>query len=323
MKLQTRLLLSFTIVAALCAVVGLVGWRGIAKTSNAVEMLTETNLPEVEGLGLAMEGLCAVKGGQRTMLIKGIPHKERASELGKNLKRMDGLDEGWKLYSSTQKEAEEQAMVKETSAALTAWKADNDKFNSLVRSLRTEEGANNEAAFAEMQNLAFGDMRVTFGVLDKKLDELSKKSVEMAHQEGEIAAATATGSTIISIVAMLVGIVASMAMGFVIARRISLPVLQGVDLAEEIAKGVFTSRIRLNRQDEIGQLAAALDHMAETLASQVEVARTIANGDLTCKVELASPQDTLGQALQAMQQNLSDTISQTKMAGEEIANGAL
>jgi len=323
MKIQTRLLLSFAAVAVVCAIVGLVGWRGISKTSDIVEKITGTNLPEIEGLGMVMEGANAVKSGQRTMIIRRVPHKERAAELEKNLKRMEGLDEGWKLYCSTEKEAEEQAMVTEASAALAAWKADNEKLNTMVRSLRTEEGADNEAVFSEMLNLAFGDLRTTFSALEKKLDALNEKSVAMAHAEAESAAATASSSTLISIISMLVGIICAMGLGFVIARQISQPVMQGVGLAEEIAKGVFTSRLRLNRKDEIGQLAAALDHMAEALARQTEVARTIAAGNLTCKVELSSPQDTLGQALQTMQQSLSDTISQTKMAGEEIANGAL
>jgi len=323
MKLQTRLLAAFGAVALICAIVGFVGWRGISTINGSVKTLATNNVPELEGLGMVNTYLNSIKAAERTMLSKRLSAKDRESELGKLGKRWSKLEEGWKLYAEADKTKEEQALLDKAKTELADWKTDHEKMVALIRSLRSEEGADNEATFSQMWTLAFGDLRASFNKFDKSIEEINDLAVKSANEEKISAEKTASSSITFALAAMFLGIVSSIALGFFIARQITGPMNQGVKFAEEIAKGIFTSRLRLTRKDEIGDLSNSLDHMAESLSRQVDVARIIAGGDLTVKVELSSPQDTLGQALQTMQQGLAVTITQTKLAGNEIANGAL
>ncbi len=53
-------------------------------------------------------------------------------------------------------------------------------------------------------------------------------------------------------------------------------------------------RLNMDRLDEIGVLAKALDGMADNLARNAEVAEQIADGNLNVDVQLASEKDQLG-----------------------------
>jgi len=323
MKIQAKLLLAFAAVAMMCAAVGIVGWWGISNLAEINNNFTATGVPELEGLGMVDAGINAVKSAERTILDKQLSAKDREKEIDKFAKRLAEVDEGMKLYSGTDKNQEERALNDKAQTELTAWKAEHEKFVSLARSLRSEEGANNDAIFAQMRTLTFGDLRASFYAIDASVKELKAATIRTTNEEGADGAKTATTNLYLNLSFTILCFLAAMGLGFWISRQITLPMVQGVKFAEEIAKGIFTSRLRLSAKGEIGQLAAALDHMAESLSRQVEVARCIAGGDLTVKIELSSPQDTLGLALQTMQQGLAVTITQTKLAGNEIANGAL
>ncbi|MCG8636347.1 MAG: response regulator [Desulfobacterales bacterium] len=63
--------------------------------------------------------------------------------------------------------------------------------------------------------------------------------------------------------AVLIAVVALCA--YLLSRSISKPIIKGVDFAQAIAKGNFSTSIHLRQRDELGKLAGALNHMANTL----------------------------------------------------------
>lgn len=120
---------------------------------------------------------------------------------------------------------------------------------------------------------------------------------------------------------MLIGLVILVsAVGalWIIATRITQPILSSVNMAKEIAKGKFDIRVDNKSQDEVGQLSNALNDMAEALHRQVNVAERIADGDLTAEVILASDDDQLGSALKTMVDDLNELVSQIKERAQEI-----
>jgi methyl-accepting chemotaxis protein len=97
---------------------------------------------------------------------------------------------------------------------------------------------------------------------------------------------------------------------------------KGVDFAKEIQQGDLSNRLQLIRGDEIGHLATALDSMADSLQQRAALAEAIAQGDLTCEVELASERDQLGRSLQTMSNRLNEVMAQISMASEQIDSGS-
>jgi methyl-accepting chemotaxis protein len=134
---------------------------------------------------------------------------------------------------------------------------------------------------------------------------------------GEIKAMTWRTIIINLVVIVILGIVIML-----IVRPISKALNRGVAFAQEVQQGDLSTRLKLIRGDEIGQLGNALDLMADSLQQRAELAEAIAEGDLTGDVTLASEKDVLGRALQTMSQRLNDILGQINMASEQIDSGS-
>lgn len=124
---------------------------------------------------------------------------------------------------------------------------------------------------------------------------------------------------------ILVAVLMLIAVGiviFVIVKSIVDAMKKGISFAEQISIGDLSSRLRMVRNDELGDLAKSLDSMTDTLEKKAKLATIIAEGDLTYDVELASDKDSLGKALQTMSESLKNLISEIQESGSQIASGS-
>jgi signal transduction histidine kinase len=77
------------------------------------------------------------------------------------------------------------------------------------------------------------------------------------------------------LVVALICLIISFSLAVLVAASFSRPILTIVDTAKEIEKGNFEARLNVQRNDELGVLANAINEMAEALAKQQrEVRRT-------------------------------------------------
>jgi len=159
----------------------------------------------------------------------------------------------------------------------------------------------------------------TILALGNEILDIAKKSA--SEQVGEISASAGRSVWIVSSLVVL-SIVAGGIFARFFGRSITEPVKDGVLMAEEVAAGIFDRRLNLQRQDEIGHLAKALDSMAEALGKSAEVADEISRGNLTVDVAPASERDRLGNAMKSMVARLQEVIGQVRAAAENVLSGA-
>lgn len=114
----------------------------------------------------------------------------------------------------------------------------------------------------------------------------------------------------------------AIAIMIIVAKKLSQPILASVDMAKTIAQGQFNNRLNYRADDEVGQLATALDGMAESLQKQVNIAEHIAKGNLNQDVVLASDKDQLGTALQQMVGDLNNIVGQIRQRSDIIGTNA-
>ncbi|AMV71742.1 hypothetical protein JCM30471_01960 [Desulfuromonas carbonis] len=145
---------------------------------------------------------------------------------------------------------------------------------------------------------------------------------DYADKTSEAISLSASNSILLVWAVSILSALTAFIFAFFFARSISKPIAKGVALAEEIAKGDFSTRLNLQRADEIGQLSVSLDNMADSLARQADVAEEIAKGNLTVEVELASEKDQLGTALKNMVQILNDVLGQVSASTDNVSSGS-
>ncbi|MBU0484938.1 MAG: MCP four helix bundle domain-containing protein [Proteobacteria bacterium] len=128
MKIFGKLISSFSVVALICAIVGAVGWYGIRQTENALNEVAEVRLPAIEGLGLMMESMNAIKSAERTMIISSISGSARQHEIDNLVTRWAEFDRGFNLFEPLPKTAEGTILWKKFLPILETWKKEHRKL---------------------------------------------------------------------------------------------------------------------------------------------------------------------------------------------------
>ncbi len=230
--------------------------------------------------------------------------------MGKLKERWADLEEGWSIYDKVDKEPEELALWTKAKQILPAWKKAHEALvaelsqvnvDRLDPSRRPLSRSRIPWSISTRPAISLLATAVTPSTsLMEEMDQIFEMADKLADARTPRPQRPPAKLKIVSVVVVLLAIVISMIFGFLIARSIAQPMAKGVQLAEEVAKGDFSARLNMKRKDEIGQLAVALDGMADSLARQANVAEEIARGNLAVEVKLSSEKDQLGQALSNM-----------------------
>jgi len=113
-------------------------------------------------------------------------------------------------------------------------------------------------------------------------------------------------------VAALVLVVA-IVIGLIMARNISKPLKQTLDMILDLEEGKLDQRLNLSRADEIGEIAVAVDHFADNLQEEIHTAfDKLAHGDFTFKAKglIAKPLARANVALNELIQEIQDIADQ-------------
>ncbi|MCW3804192.1 methyl-accepting chemotaxis protein [Plebeiibacterium marinum] len=111
------------------------------------------------------------------------------------------------------------------------------------------------------------------------------------------------------IIAIIVLIILGGVLIYFLATSISRPIEDGIELAERVAKGDLSTKFAINRKDEIGRLAAALDAMVSNIKTVINEIKLGAD-----QIEKASDK------LNKESLELSEGASEQASAAEEVSS---
>lgn len=104
----------------------------------------------------------------------------------------------------------------------------------------------------------------------------------------------------------------------VINRLIIKPVQQLISMIKGLEAGHLDQRLRMNRGDEIGVMAATMDSFADNLEDEILTAfKKLADGDFTFEAK-----GLIREPLAASNLSLNESMGRVQMAAEQISGGA-
>ena len=166
----------------------------------------------------------------------------------------------------------------------------------------------------------------------KALDDFKDLEYARMLADGEQAQASAKQSVLVVAGLAGLGLVLAVLGAVVATRSITQPVRQAVTIARTVASGALTSHIEVTRQDETGELQAALKAMNDSLIEVVGTVRQSSHAIATGATEIASGNadlslrtedqaNNLQQAAAAIEQ-LSATVRQSADTAQQAARMA-
>ena len=212
--------------------------------------------------------------------------------------------------------------------------AEVDRNLALLKSLAPRE--NNTSLIGNLESAAMEYKNDVSGLVNKMeaqaalyrkhqdiAEQLVSRAVELRSDVQESVLSTAdafSGTSVKSIANNVVVVCFTITVALLIAvyfsRQITSPLNKGVDFAQSISKGDLTARLEIDRKDEIGDLAANLQHMSGIMRQTIAAVTTAADNMANASMELSSTSQIVSQGA-SEQASSSEEISS---AIEEMAS---
>ncbi len=116
---------------------------------------------------------------------------------------------------------------------------------------------------------------------------------------------------------------AALAVCLLLGRMVRKPLDRLVVQVEELGRGHISGRLKIEKNDEIGRLAHAVDGFADTLEHEVVAdLQKLAVGDLRFNAVPRDEGDVVRNALQKVANDLEGMLGEIRRSGDQIASGA-
>ncbi|NLM46662.1 MAG: HAMP domain-containing protein [Firmicutes bacterium] len=311
LKIKTKLITGFLLVAVIAGVVGIVGLTNIMRITEADTLLYEENTLGIKYSGAAATYYQRLKYNIAEMILL------RDDSL------IDDYVEDFKAFIATIDENlakyEEGIITQEDRQLFGELKPQWERYKTYIEKA-IQYAQNGNCSRVEDVLLRDG-VEVGDAVRDSlvKLEQYNEKgAVERAETNSELARTAEA----LMIVIIVIGIILAVVLGLFIANAISNPIKKVVAAADKLAVGDLDIDTTTSRKDEIGELAESFRKVVESTRTQALAVERIADGDLTVEVEVRSEKDLLGRKLSEMVQKLNSLMLNIASAADQVSDGA-
>ena len=304
-KIGTRLGATFAAVILIGMATALYGRMTLGNVSSAMNRLLDDSVMKVTQLRDIKDEINVVARAVRNIVLLS-DSKSIQAEDNRITESREKMNAVLKRLQSTSMNEKERALVKAAVDALTANSAAVDRVVELGVANRDEEAA------AMLMNEARALQRTTFSTLE---EAISYEREQMTKANDEVKAQAQRAGLLMLMLAGLATIIGA-SLAWLTTRSIVRPIQQAVHVANTVAAGDLSSRIDVSRDDETGQLLAALKQMNGRLVEIVSAVRTSSDS-----IAVGSAQIAMGNAdLSRRTEEQASNLQQTAASMEELTS---
>jgi len=253
-KISTRLLVSFILVAIIAGAIGVMGIININKISNLDnELYVKMTAPFEELIGVTNDYQYMKIYVRETILAKDPTVVEQY--IGKFNEKSTAFDKDLNIFEETLLSEEGKKLSEELQDIKDTYVLTANQSMALAK-----VGKNEEALI-----LIHGEGVRLASEVDTKLKGLTDAKLRLAKEAAQNNNDTATKATYTTIILIVIGMAVAIIMGIVISLSISKPIKKLMSLANKVAEGDLDVTVSIDTKDEIGTLANSFGKMADNL----------------------------------------------------------
>ena len=311
LKTSVKLLGGFVLVAAIAGAIGIVGISKINQVN-----LADTKLYEKVTIPLnQIDEIAALYQRMRCNLME-MYAAETTERLNDRMKvageRDKDIDELSKVFEQT-------ILTDEGRAAFKEYQDNYKKFDDYEKKYA---GLLTTGKKSEALALWNGEMEKARNAVQGSVGRIQKSKISIAKQTSADNTALANSASRIMIIFICVGVMLAIFLGVLISRIISVPLKRGVNVAEAISNGDLTQTIDINRKDEVGQLAGAMNAMVDKLKSIVGDVRSAADNVAAGSQQLSSSSEEMSQGATEQASSIEEVSSSMEEMSSNIKQNA-
>ncbi len=259
LKISSKLLVGFVIVAILSAVVGIVA---IVNTSSIIDQgsqLYQENLVPLQPAAKIETDFLSMRINLRDMASAKTP--EAKVKFSNNIDTLyNDLQDNVASYSKEVSSTEETDNLKTMQQSIVNYNVVKDKVLGLINSNRTDEAT----------ALMTGQGAVLSGQLDASITKAFKINIDQAGVRQASNKTAGNNALIIIILVVILTMILAIALGFGISRIIGKPINKLVEAANSIADGEFDLELLVDTKDELGALGQAFEKIISSFKHLVK-----------------------------------------------------
>jgi len=312
LKIGTKLISAFILVALLTGVVGLIGIQNISTLNDNDTELYEKMTEPIGWMGDIATFFQRIRVNSREVILS----KDKA-ETEKYIKRIysfrDTIDLISTQFEKRINSADMQRAWDVFRQARVDCGKDLAKLLDFVKANKTDE--------------AIAIIKGSFEVTSRAEMDAINNIMEMKQKDGKTKAdentLLASRTIRFLMIFMVVAVFLSLGLGIFIAKIISNPIKILTDLSAKIADGDVDVEVKQKSTDEVGLLMGMFKRMIDTIKEQVNVAEKIADGNLNVEVKIRSEKDVLNKSLHKVIETLKGLVTETNMLSKSAVEGQL
>lgn len=264
MKLQTRLILYFSLVALLAVIISAPAYLEVRRLGLALHEIGAVRLPSIEALERIRQGKGALDRSLESLAFHEESAEGAARELASQERSWGEIEKGWSLYQPLPQTPEE---AEEWKAFVGGWQAFKINHRILASDIVKSITQNNLEALQKCRERA-GKLKAQSEEMDRVLSELIAINSKIILEQRQKSIASLEDLESLQTRALLLTFgcaLATLASGFLIARRITRPILDMISALANITSGNLRARVGVKSSDELGTMAKAFNGLAESL----------------------------------------------------------
>jgi methyl-accepting chemotaxis protein len=315
LKVSTKLIAGFLLVAVLSAVIGGIGIWNMSVINSKAEDLYKNEAMGISHIKEANLNLIYTGRTMRALLLASSmqerkKHLDRFEQEQKDLKA--NLDKARPLFTSP----EEKALFAKFDAALAEYQA---LLPEMVKRVQREEMQEARESVQFVSDQVVPKATVADDAFTT-LYRLKEKRAEQSSIESSDLYAASRLTMIVLVIGALVG---GVALGLLITRSITRPLGEAVQVAQAVASGDLSAQIAVRSKDETGQLMQALKEMNDGLVRIVSQVRagtesiSTASGQIAAgNLDLSSRTEEQASALEQTASSMEELTSTVKQSAD-------
>ena len=345
LKTLTKLMVGFSIVGVVIAIVGLLGVFGLQQVREKLRVVYDDSTQSLaalasagSSLGLYHDSLLEASRSRTKVefvVVVGPLATRKAGTLGP-IKGLEGL------ARVSKSGRDEKVDLKALQDALNAYfKAADGVVSTLQDSLDMNFTEEQRELFKELAATSIAtDVASRYSDATKKFGEMVTSAREVAKDLNDEGQAVAQKQTIYVIAGSLLAIILGVSFGYLVARFLAQGVTHIAEVAMQAASGRLHARAKLDTQDELGQMAKAFNTMLDRITGLVQseeerkfmqkrtmeflmLVSEVSKGDLTRRGEVTADMfGNLSDAFNLMLDRFSKLLGQVNEAALRVNESA-
>jgi methyl-accepting chemotaxis protein len=312
-KIGPKLIGGFLIVTIIAAFIGIYGIGQMGVIDEADTKLYENMTVPLSELGRMQAAFHRVRVNMRDAIRSNDP-----AEIKQEISRVDELSkiisDNGDSYEKTLLTVEGKKMYADFVSARKDFRAHLDEILELAK--KNEDAA----AWA----LVDGDAAKAAREEQKLIEEMVESKITLSKETADGNTVTYLAARNLLITIIIIGVIAAIIIGLLLTFSITKPLGKGVEMMTEMSKGHLGMRLKMDREDEIGILARAMDSFSDDLQNNVlAVVKKIGEGDVSTDMKSKDNQDEISPAIQNTVVAVRGLIAEATMLTKAAVDGKL